>query len=1128
MKVTKKILAAVLMLMLVLGSIMFTPGQAKADEYALIVGGQSFNSSQAASASLSGTGWNWNGETRELQITTGYNGGRIYYAGSCTIYTYNTQLISSNTADPAIKVDGKLTLYSTGQLTVNSFASVNTILAGGDIDFHIDSANIFINGYAGEGQALRLVQTPATVYVGGQGSLNLTGRSESGDWLVGIDAKSVSTGNWPDSKVEINIDVEGNADSTYGGASVTGIFINTGNIYLVAEDCLNIRAKNTTDKQGYGIMQYAENARIYVNSSTGQHHIAGNTQAIACSPGHNITMSAKYYQIGEKTDKDLYLITSNAEQIKIGDKVFSGSDFDTSFSYNGYYWDAETGMLIMEDPNTLYERVYVVGKMLIIKAKSGDEPFFVRSTGGSFFSSEGGLAIISDRQTYIYSDNSYSTIDVADSLFLCAHEPLTIHTRAGELGYIDAVVADEVVAFGGGHINISAYIDEGDDYSEGISTRRLLVGVSENDYTKLGVTITGENLDHNNGILLNYDNAEIITRGHANLDVNAYNYSKEEYSNGYAINTYANSIKAADFSWSMGEVKLFGSTAAVADSVWDYVIGLPYAQYDDRYIEKFDPDAWILFIDDQWIEGDAIYENASGSGWSYDPYTRSITLNGYNGPSIYANGGAFDIILADGSNNTITGYVYIDAALRFRGGGNLTIIDDNEGFSPLEASGSIIFKGTGKITIKQENMSADVKDGILSGGDVFIFDQTVEVKQSGNNEYYYDSPIAGLHNHGMLLVTGKLTVDSNLVTQELPYNIRLGIYNEDGSVVVLDKGTINSREKAAGFSVGVSSDTPLILDGSAGPIIFQGDAQGVGVGSNIRDVSVLYNSAYTERKYGEYDQLVIYTTSGNYYELATKATKTLKPSIGAATSCTWTSSNSKVASVSSKGVVTAKIYGDPVIIRATLKSDPTKYEEWIIQTRYYDVTSSKKYYFKPVYWAADQGITKGYDNVYFGVGENCTRGAVMVFLWRLAGKPDVTGVENPFSDVKESELGSTYYKAILWGVDQGITKGYSDGTFRPNGTILRKDIMIMLYRFKDKPYWYFTEDRPASGFTFTDVIGVYEPGTDTYNAIAWGYTNGITNGYPADSPYAGQFGAKLNCKREDIVTFLYRMESLVN
>ena len=236
---------------------------------------------------------------------------------------------------------------------------------------------------------------------------------------------------------------------------------------------------------------------------------------------------------------------------------------------------------------------------------------------------------------------------------------------------------------------------------------------------------------------------------------------------------------------------------------------------------------------------------------------------------------------------------------------------------------------------------------------------------------------------------------------------------------------------------------------------------------------------------------------------------------------TWTSSNPNIVSVDENGIVTAKKEIGSAVVTASA-SDGAFSDSCTVSVRFRDVMDPGKYFYTPIYWAAANEITKGYlqesDPHYGEFGENvdCTRGAVMVFLWRLAGKPSVSGITNPFNDVSKKELGTAYYNAILWAYNKGITKGYSDGGFHPNDTLTRKDIMIMLYRFAEKPS--FTDKK---GMKFTDVVGVYNKNSDTYKAICWGYNLGITNGYSIGD-YAGQFGCKLPCLRRDIVTFIWR------
>ena len=64
-----------------------------------------------------------------------------------------------------------------------------------------------------------------------------------------------------------------------------------------------------------------------------------------------------------------------------------------------------------------------------------------------------------------------------------------------------------------------------------------------------------------------------------------------------------------------------------------------------------------------------------------------------------------------------------------------------------------------------------------------------------------------------------------------------------------------------------------------------------------------------------------------------------------------------------------------------------------------DVPKNHAFY-KAILWGAQNGITKGYSDGTFGINRNVTRGACMMFLWRLKGQPKPTTVwKSPFKDV---------------------------------------------------------------------------------------------------------------------------------
>ena len=115
-----------------------------------------------------------------------------------------------------------------------------------------------------------------------------------------------------------------------------------------------------------------------------------------------------------------------------------------------------------------------------------------------------------------------------------------------------------------------------------------------------------------------------------------------------------------------------------------------------------------------------------------------------------------------------------------------------------------------------------------------------------------------------------------------------------------------------------------------------------------------------------------------------------------------------------------------------------------------DVRDPSHAYFTAIYWAVDKGITKGYSGTnLFGIDDPCTRGQAMMFIWNLAGKPAPKAQsKSPFSDVPTTH---PYYKAILWAQQKGITKGYSDGTFGIDKTCTRGHIVTFLWKYKGSP-----------------------------------------------------------------------------
>ena len=107
-----------------------------------------------------------------------------------------------------------------------------------------------------------------------------------------------------------------------------------------------------------------------------------------------------------------------------------------------------------------------------------------------------------------------------------------------------------------------------------------------------------------------------------------------------------------------------------------------------------------------------------------------------------------------------------------------------------------------------------------------------------------------------------------------------------------------------------------------------------------------------------------------------------------------------------------------------------------------DVKSSD-FFYQPVLWAVEKGITNGTSTTTFGSYANCNRAAVVTFLWRVAGSPEPKSTNNPFADVKTTDF---FYKPVLWAVENGITNGVDVTHFGPTADCNRAQVVTFLYR----------------------------------------------------------------------------------
>jgi hypothetical protein len=159
-------------------------------------------------------------------------------------------------------------------------------------------------------------------------------------------------------------------------------------------------------------------------------------------------------------------------------------------------------------------------------------------------------------------------------------------------------------------------------------------------------------------------------------------------------------------------------------------------------------------------------------------------------------------------------------------------------------------------------------------------------------------------------------------------------------------------------------------------------------------------------------------------------------------------------------------------------------------------------------WLASSGVTNGYSDGSFRPLGTVNRDAMAAFLYRFAGSPAFT--PPAVSPFSDVTPSTPFYKEITWLDQTRITGGFSDGSFRPGLPVNRDAMAAFLYRFAGKPAF-----SPPAVSPFSDVT----PSTPFYTEITWLASTGVTGGFSDGSFRAGQ-----PVNRDAMAAFLFRFD----
>ena len=167
------------------------------------------------------------------------------------------------------------------------------------------------------------------------------------------------------------------------------------------------------------------------------------------------------------------------------------------------------------------------------------------------------------------------------------------------------------------------------------------------------------------------------------------------------------------------------------------------------------------------------------------------------------------------------------------------------------------------------------------------------------------------------------------------------------------------------------------------------------------------------------------------------------------------------------------------------------------------------WFYNAVRYVSSQKLMIGIGDREFGSKSTLTRAMLVTILYRNAGEPDVSGLENPFTDVPD---GQWYTNAVIWAAANGIVNGYGDGKFGTNDPVTKEQMAVIIYRVQQD-----SGNAPAGKgegkkFGDTNLLSVWA--VEAFNELN---IQGVFEDIPDDD-----FGPQDFAIRAEVASALYR------
>ncbi|WP_342552876.1 S-layer homology domain-containing protein [Paenibacillus sp. FSL R7-0652] len=177
---------------------------------------------------------------------------------------------------------------------------------------------------------------------------------------------------------------------------------------------------------------------------------------------------------------------------------------------------------------------------------------------------------------------------------------------------------------------------------------------------------------------------------------------------------------------------------------------------------------------------------------------------------------------------------------------------------------------------------------------------------------------------------------------------------------------------------------------------------------------------------------------------------------------------------------------------------------------YTDIDTS--YAKEAILFLTSKGIAKGYSDGTFGLKKKVTRAEFAVFLNRALGYTSSSPYAGTFKDIDPK---AWYVSELHAAIENDITKGFADHTYRPNEVISREQAAVMLSNVLLK-----NGSLLLSAVSYEDHTNVASWAKESVKLVT---QESVMNGYPGN-----KFMPKRSLSREEAAQLIYNLVQLVD